>query len=118
MAKVSVIGSGFSGMAAASVLAKQGLDVTVFEKNNLPGGRARKFEADNFVFDMGPSWYWMPDVFEKYFNLFGKSVTDYYQLVRLDPSYRVFFGKNDFLDIPAGVDNLCKLFEELEPGSS
>ena len=118
MKKISVIGSGFSGLAASAVLAKEGFDVTVFEKNPSPGGRARKFEAEGFVFDMGPSWYWMPDVFEKFFHHFGKSTADYYELVRLDPSYRIYFGKNDHLDIPAGVDGLSKLFEQLEPGSS
>ncbi|HEY8937589.1 MAG TPA: phytoene desaturase family protein [Cyclobacteriaceae bacterium] len=118
MAKIAVIGSGFSGLAAATCLASDGFNVTLFEKNSLPGGRARKFEAFGFVFDMGPSWYWMPDVFEKYFNRFGKTTSDYYQLKRLDPSYRIFYGKNDFLDIPAGVEALGKLFEELEPGSS
>jgi phytoene desaturase len=116
--KVAVIGSGFAGLAAAAVLSKEGFDVTVFEKNSLPGGRARKFEANNFIFDMGPSWYWMPEVFEKYFNRFDKSASDYYDLVRLDPSYRVYFGKNDFLDIPSGVEALCKLFDQLETGSS
>jgi phytoene desaturase len=118
MAKIAVIGSGFSGLAAATCLANDGFDVTLFEKNELPGGRARKFESSGFVFDMGPSWYWMPDVFEKYFNRFGKTTSDYYQLKRLDPSYRIFYGKNDFLDIPAGVEALGKLFEQLEPGSS
>jgi phytoene desaturase len=118
MKRVTVIGSGFAGLASASVLANAGFDVTVFEKNSLPGGRARKFEANGFVFDMGPSWYWMPDVFEKYFQQFGKLTSDYYDLRRLDPSYRVFFGKHDQLDIPAGVENLCDLFEKLEPGSS
>jgi phytoene desaturase len=118
MKKVAVIGSGFSGLASASVLAKEGFRVTVFEKNSSPGGRARKFEAENFTFDMGPSWYWMPDVFEKYFNFFGKTTADYYSLVRLDPSYRIFYGKNDYLDIPTGEEALCKLFEQLEPGSS
>ena len=118
MAKIAVIGSGFSGLAAATCLAADGFDVTLFEKNELPGGRARKFESSGFVFDMGPSWYWMPDVFEKYFNRFGKTTSDYYQLKRLDPSYRIFYGKNDYLDIPAGVEALGKLFDELEPGSS
>jgi phytoene desaturase len=118
MKKVAVIGSGFSGLASAAVLAKAGFDVTVFEKNSLPGGRARKFEAENFTFDMGPSWYWMPDVFEKYFNQFNKTTADFYDLKRLDPSYRIFYGKNDYLDIPSGVEALCKLFDKLEPGSS
>lgn len=117
MKQVAVIGSGFAGLASASVLAKNGFDVTVFEKNSMAGGRARKFEQNGFVFDMGPSWYWMPDVFEKYFNLFGKTTSDYYQLKRLDPSYRIFYGKNDYLDVPAGVENLCAMFERLEPGS-
>jgi phytoene desaturase len=115
--KVSVIGSGFAGLSAATCLAKEGYDVTVFEKNSTAGGRARKFEAQGFMFDMGPSWYWMPDVFEKYFNHFNKKTSDYYSLVRLDPSYRIYYGKNDFLDIPAGTESLLDLFEKLEPGS-
>jgi phytoene desaturase len=118
MKRVTVIGAGFSGLAAATCLAKEGFDVSVFEKNSLPGGRARKFESTGFMFDMGPSWYWMPDVFDKYFQRFGRSTSDYYQLKRLDPSYRIYYGKDDFLDIPAGVDALCDLFEKLEPGSS
>lgn len=118
MKKVAVIGSGFSGLASATVLAKEGFDVTVFEKNSLPGGRARKFEVQNFMFDMGPSWYWMPDVFEKFYNQFGKTTSDFYELKRLDPSYRIFFGEDDALDIPAGEDALGKLFDQLEPGSS
>jgi phytoene desaturase len=116
--KIAVIGSGFSGLSAAACLAKEGLDVTVFEKNQTPGGRARSFESHGFTFDMGPSWYWMPDVFEKYFQLFGKRPSDYFTLKRLDPSYRIYYGANDFVDIPAGVEALCKLFDELEPGSS
>jgi phytoene desaturase len=118
MKKIAVIGSGFAGLAAATCLAKEGYAVTVFEKNESAGGRARKFQADGFTFDMGPSWYWMPDVFEKYFALFDKKPSDYYTLERLSPSYRIFYGKDDFLDIPAGVEALCKLFDELEPGSS
>src|SRR6185436_5341726 len=118
MKKVTVIGAGFSGLAAATCLAHEGFDVTVLEKNSMAGGRARQFSAEGFMFDMGPSWYWMPDVFEKYFNRFGKKVSDYYQLERLDPSYRIYYAKNDFLDIPATVEKLCRLFEELEPGSS
>jgi phytoene desaturase len=116
--KVIVIGSGFAGLATASCLAKWGYDVTVLEKNDEPGGRARKFEAEGFTFDMGPSWYWMPEVFEEYFNLFGKKASDYYDLVRLDPSYRIFFGKKDELNVPAGVEALCEMFEQEEPGSS
>lgn len=118
MKTVSVIGSGFAGLASSAVLGQAGFDVTVFEKNGIPGGRARKFETDGFAFDMGPSWYWMPDVFEKYFLRFGRSASDFYSLVRLDPSYRICFGKDDYLDIPAGVEPLCELFDSLEPGSS
>ena len=117
MKKVAVIGSGFAGMSAATFLASGGYSVSVFEKNATVGGRARKFEAEGFVYDMGPSWYWMPDVFEKYFNAFGKSVSDYYGLKRLDPSYRVFYSKSDVLDIPAGVEALCTMFDRIEPGS-
>jgi len=112
--KVTIIGAGFSGLAAATCLAHAGFDVTIAEKNSMAGGRARKFCAEGFSFDMGPSWYWMPDVFEKYFSLFGKTVSDYYELKRLDPSYRIYYGKDDFLNIPATVEKLCKLFDQLE----
>ena len=118
MKKVAVIGSGFSGLSAASCLAKDDYDVTVFEKNDSFGGRARRFSSDGFTFDMGPSFYWMPDVFDKYFALFGRSVYDYYDLERLDPSYRIFFAPKDHIDIPAGIDRVARLFEELEPGSA
>jgi phytoene desaturase len=92
--------------------------VTLLEKNTGPGGRARVFEAEGFTFDMGPSWYWMPGVFEQYFGQFGKKVSDYYDLIRLDPSYQVIFGENDTLGIPAGMPQLRQLFESLEPGSA
>ncbi len=118
MKKIAVIGSGFSGLSAACHLAKEGYHVTVLEKNESPGGRARKFNAEGFTFDMGPSWYWMPDVFEKFFAHFGKKPSDYYQLERLSPSYRIYYSKDDILDIPAGVDALCAMFDQLEPGSS
>ena len=116
MRKAIVIGAGFSGMATASFLAKDGWQVTVLEKHNQPGGRARKMQVDGFTFDMGPSWYWMPDVFERYFNQFGKKVSDYYNLERLDPSYRVYY-RDKILDIPADFSALKSLFESIEPGS-
>src|SRR5690606_16969793 len=118
MKKIAVIGSGFAGLSAASHLAREGYAVTVFEKNASAGGRARKFEAQGFTFDMGPSWYWMPDVFERYFAAFGKKPSDYYTLERLSPSYRIYYSKNDVLDIPASIEGLCNLFDQLEPGSS
>jgi len=116
--KVTIIGAGFAGLSAASILAKEGCDVTVLEKNQMAGGRARTWEKDGFVFDMGPSWYWMPDVFENFYNIFGKTAADFYELKRLSPSYRIYFAKNDQLDIPASLDDLYTLFESLEPGSS
>ena len=115
--KVIVIGAGFSGLASASVLAQAGFDVTVLEKNSTPGGRARKFSENGFTFDMGPSWYWMPDVFEKYFGSFGKKVSDFYELQRLDPSYRVYFEKATW-DLPANYEALKNLFESIEPGAA
>ena len=116
--KVIVIGAGFSGIAAATCLADQGYEVTVLEKNATPGGRARSYSAEGFTFDMGPSWYWMPDVFERYFNKFGKTTADYYDLKRLDPSYTVVFGEEDFVDVPASLDELKALFEKWEAGSA
>ena len=115
--KALVIGAGFAGLSAASFLAKKGWSVTIVEKNEMPGGRARKFEAEGFTFDMGPSWYWMPDVFEKYFGSFGKKVSDFYQLQRLDPSYRVYFEKATW-DLPANYEALKNLFESIEPGAA
>ncbi|HOX83253.1 MAG TPA: phytoene desaturase family protein [Chryseolinea sp.] len=118
MNRVAVIGSGFAGLSAACFLAKEGFDVTVLEKNESAGGRARKFQSNGFTFDMGPSWYWMPDVFEKFFNCFDKKVSDYYTLQRLDPSYRIVYSKDDVLDVPSGIVALCAMFEKLESGSS
>jgi len=115
--KVVIIGSGFAGMSAACFMAKAGWEVTVLEKNDAPGGRARQLKEAGFVFDMGPSWYWMPDVFERFFNCFGKKVSDYYQLQRLDPSYRVYWPEG-IMDIPADYAALQQLFERIEPGSS
>lgn len=97
-------------------MAKAGWDVTVIEKQDSPGGRARQLKAEGFVFDMGPSWYWMPDVFERYFGRFGKKVSDYYQLTRLDPSYRVYYPDGP-VDVPADLQALKKLFDSIEPGS-
>jgi len=114
--KVAIIGSGFSSLSAASYLAKFGFSVSVYEKNNSLGGRARVKQINGFTFDMGPSWYWMPDVFESYFRDFGKEVSDYYDLVRLSPSYRVFW-KDSPDDIPSDMDQLKAYFEKYEKGS-
>lgn len=115
--RVLVIGAGFAGLSAATSLADKGYDVTILEKNSVPGGRARVYSEAGFTFDMGPSWYWMPDVFENYFARFGKKPSDYYNLVRLDPSYKVIFGSEEAVDIPAGTEQLTALFESMEPGS-
>jgi phytoene desaturase len=114
---VVVIGSGFAGLSAATHLAASNCLVTLLEKNESPGGRARKFEHQGFVFDMGPSWYWMPDVFDDYFDHFGKKVSDYYDLQRLDPSYAVIYGEQDTLDIPAKLDEFKIMLENIEPGA-
>ena len=116
--KIAVLGAGFSGLAAAASLAKEGFDVMCIERHAQNGGRARQYDQDGFVFDMGPSWYWMPDVFEAYFQRFGKTTADFYDLKRLDPSYQVFFGEGDSLQIPADIKEQEALFERLEPGSS
>ena len=114
---VIVVGSGFAGLSAASFMAKAGWDVTVIEKNSGPGGRARRLQEAGFTFDMGPSWYWMPGVFERYFQSFGKKVSDYYSLLRLDPSYRIYW-KDGFTDIPADYDAFKTMADEFEPGAS
>ena len=114
---VIVIGSGFAGLSAASFMAKQGWKVTVLEKNATPGGRACQLKERGFTFDMGPSFYWMPDVFERFFNQFGKTTSDYYSLDRLDPSYRIYW-KEGFTDLPANYSSLKEVFEAIEPGSA
>ena len=115
--KILILGSGFSSLSAASYLAQMGHDVTVFEKNNSLGGRARQLKKEGFTFDMGPSWYWMPDVFEKYFGDFGKKPSDYYNLERLDPGYQVYFGENDSIPIGDSLDKIYSVFEKEEKGS-
>ncbi len=116
--KISVIGGGFSSLAAASVLAKSGHEVHLFEKNDQLGGRCRTFEAKGFIFDMGPSWYWMPDVFERFFQLFNHTTSDFYQLKRLDPSYQIIYPDGEIVKIPADYDELRELFERIEQGSA
>ena len=117
MKKIAVIGSGFAGLTSAIELASLGYKVTVLEKNSTPGGRARKFESNGFTFDMGPSWYWMPDVFDKFFARHGKKVEDYYNLLKLDPGFSVVYGKNNTIDVPASFEELVGLFENIEKGS-
>lgn len=115
---VGVIGAGFAGMAAGAILAGSGHDVTIFEKNDTIGGRARTFSERGFTFDMGPSWYWMPDVYERFFERFGCSAADLYQLRQLDPGFAVAFPDNEIVDVPADFDQLCELFEQIERGAA
>ena len=114
--RVAIIGSGFSALSNSCYLAKNGHHVDVFEKNNTLGGRARTKHIEGFTFDMGPSWYWMPDVFENFFEDFDTTVNDSYELIRLDPSYRVFW-KDKPDDIPAKIEDLKLYFEKYEKGS-
>ncbi|WP_026713064.1 phytoene desaturase family protein [Flavobacterium daejeonense] len=115
--KITIIGSGFSALSAACYLAKKGHEVVVFEKNNSIGGRARQMKKKGFTFDMGPSWYWMPDVFERFFADFGKKTIDYYQLIKLNPAYRVYFGVEEFIAIADNLDEIVAEFESIEKGS-
>jgi len=112
-----VIGSGFSSLSAACYLAKNGWQVTIFEKNESVGGRASQFIKNGFTFDMGPSWYWMPDIFDKFFADFNKQTSDYYQLDKLSPAYKIFFS-DDVITIGDSMEKICKEFERIEPGSS
>ncbi|MDQ2719269.1 MAG: phytoene desaturase family protein [Bacteroidota bacterium] len=119
MQKIAVIGSGFSGLSTAAHLSAEGYDVHVFEKNKTAGGRARQLKTSNgYVFDMGPSWYWMPDVFEKFFNDFGFSVAEFYELKLLDPSFDIVFKEQHTMSIPADYEALSNLFESIEKGSA
>ncbi len=116
--RIAIIGSGFSSLAASSYLARDGYDVHIYEKNETIGGRARQLRKEGFTFDMGPTWYWMPDVFERFFGDFGKKPSDYYSVSKLDPAYRVYFGENDFMTIGDNLGKICQAFDMEEPGSS
>lgn len=118
MKKIVIIGSGFSSLSASCYLAKEGYDVTIFEKNKQIGGRARQLKKDGFTFDMGPTWYWMPDVFERFFSDFNKNPSDYYQLQKLNPAYQVYYGKNDSISVSSQIEKIYELFENEEKGSS
>lgn len=116
--KITIIGSGFSALAASCYLAKDGFDVTILEKNNTVGGRARRLVKDGFTFDIGPTWYWMPDVFEKFFADFDKKPSDYYDLDKLNPAYEVYFGQDDSIKIPDNLSEILSVFEKEETGSA
>ena len=116
--KVAIIGSGFSSLSAAAYLAKKNFKVHVYEKNKTFGGRARQLKKQGFTFDMGPSWYWMPDVFESFYNDFDKTTSDFYKLDRLDPGYQVVFGENERILIGDSLEKIFSVFEKEEKGSS
>ncbi len=115
--EIKIIGSGFSSLAASCYLAQQGYNVTVFEKNATIGGRARQLKKEGFTFDIGPTWYWMPDVFERFFADFGKKPSDYYELIKLSPAYQVYFGVKDFVTIADNLPEIIETFEAIEKGS-
>lgn len=115
--KISIIGSGFSALAAACYLAKNGNNVTVYEKNSTIGGRARQLKKEGFTFDIGPTWYWMPDVFERFFADFNKKPSDYYELIKLSPAYQVYFDNLDFVTIADNLEEIISTFETIEKGS-
>lgn len=115
--KIAIIGSGFSALAASCYLAKDNYDVCIYEKNSTIGGRARQYKKDGFTFDIGPTWYWMPDVFERFFGDFNKKPSDYYQLIKLSPAYQVYFGINDFVTIADNLEEIQNTFEKIEKGS-
>ncbi|MES2567868.1 MAG: phytoene desaturase family protein [Bacteroidota bacterium] len=118
MKTVGVIGSGISGLSAAAVIAAAGYKVSVFEKNDHIGGRMRQFEEMGFTFDMGPSWYWMPDVFDRFFERFGYKSSDFYDLVKLDPGFQLIFNSEEVIKVPENWDDLLHLFEEHETGAA
>lgn len=116
--KVAVIGSGFSSLSTACYLAKAGYNVSIFEKNSQVGGRARQFKEQGFTFDMGPSWYWMPDVFERFFNDFGKKISDYYELRKLNPAYSIYFENGEKITVGDSIDKIAEVFDQYEEDGS
>ncbi|MEP2935017.1 MAG: phytoene desaturase family protein [Gilvibacter sp.] len=118
MKDIAIIGSGFSSLAASCYLAQAGHKVTIYEKNETVGGRARQLKRDGFSFDIGPTWYWMPDVFDRFFADFGKKPSDYYELIKLNPAYSVYFDTLDFITIADNLEAICDTFEKEEAGSA
>lgn len=117
MKKIAIIGSGFSGLSAAAYAAKDGFEVHVFEKHNQPGGRARQFSTEEgFVFDMGPSWYWMPDVMEDFFADFSFKTSDFFELLSLNPQFEMIFS-DEKIAVPEDYEELKLLFEKTEKGA-
>ena len=115
--KIAIIGSGFSGISAAAYLAKGGYEVHVFEKHNQPGGRARQFTTYlGYQFDMGPSWYWMPDIMDKFFKDFDCKSSDFFELISLNPQFEMIF-EDETIAIPEKYDDLKLLFEKIETGA-
>lgn len=112
-----IIGAGFSGLSAASHLALKGFKTQILEKNHYAGGRAQRFVANGFTFDMGPNWLMMPKQIDRYFQKFGYEKEDFLEILELDPAYRIYFGKDDFLDMPRDPEEVKELFESVEPGS-
>ena len=113
MKKALVIGSGFSGLSSAAFLSKNGFEVTLVEKNKTVGGRARIFHEKGYSFDMGPSWYWMPEIFENFFNEFNLKIEDLYDLKQLDPGFKIVF-KDQEINLPSSWNEICHLFDKYE----
>ncbi|RWW96731.1 phytoene desaturase family protein [Flavobacterium cerinum] len=114
---IAIIGAGISGLSAAAYAAQAGNKVHVYEKHPQPGGRARQFKTENgYVFDMGPSWYWMPDIINGFFSDFGYNATDFYHLVSLNPQFEMIF-QDGIVKVPESYEDLKALFETLETGA-
>ena len=117
---IQIIGSGFSSLSAACYLAKAGHQVSIYEKNSTVGGRARQLNKNGFTFDIGPSWYWMPDIFDRFFSDFGKKTSDYYQIDKLDPAYKIFFDIHDNISFVTSMtvrpydDDIVDYFDTLD----
>ncbi|AWB28650.1 phytoene desaturase [Halococcoides cellulosivorans] len=114
---VTIVGAGIGGLSTAAYCADAGADVTVLERHDQVGGVARTIEADGFQFDAGPSWYLMPEVFERFFGQFDRSPDDYYELEELDPQYRVFWTDGDRVTVPPDRDAVREIFESYEDGA-
>ncbi|MFV0152528.1 oleate hydratase [Empedobacter falsenii] len=115
--RIAIIGSGFSGLSAAAYTAKEGHEVHVFEKHNQPGGRARQLKTEEgYVFDMGPSWYWMPDVIQDFFEDFGYTTSSFFELISLNPQFEMIFS-DEKIDVPENFEALKATFEKIEKGA-
>ena len=115
MKKAAVIGSGFGGLALAIRLQAAGIKTTIFEKRDMPGGRAYVYRKDGFTFDAGPTVITDPSALEELFDAAGRNLSDYVELIRVDPFYRLCWEDGYAFDYCSDEDELFRQIAAKNP---